>query len=137
MPTIGVFAAIFDEQSRILLVKRNYGLRNWTTPGGRLDPGESPLQALEREVEEETGYHIKVKRLIGVYSAPFKDDLILFFEVETLQKGKWRPSQEISEMKFFDRNELPSLRPRTLARVQDAFEGKTGVMRVFEVDDID
>jgi len=40
-------------------------------------------------------------------------------------------------MKFFGRYELPPLRSRTLARLQDAFEGKTGVMRVFEVDDTD
>ncbi len=137
MPSIGVFAAIFDEHGRILLVKRNYGPKNWTTPGGRLDAGESPPKALEREVKEETGYQIEVKRLIGVYSAPFKDDLVLFFEGKVLRQGDGQPGQEISEMRFFGRDKLPSLRARTLARVQDAFEEKTGVMSVLEIEDID
>ncbi len=137
MPSIGVFAAIFDEHGRILLVKRNYGPKNWTTPGGRLEAGESPPQALEREVQEETGYQIEVNRLIGAYSAPFKDDLVLFFESKVLRQRNWQPGQEISEMRFFGHDELPSLRSRTLARVQDAFEGKTGVMRVFEIEDVD
>lgn len=55
MTTIGVFAAIFDDEGRILCVKRAYGPQNWTTPGGRMDSGESPIVALEREVREETG----------------------------------------------------------------------------------
>lgn len=37
MPTVGVFAALFDDLERILLVRRSYGHRNWTTPGGRMD----------------------------------------------------------------------------------------------------
>jgi len=90
MPTIGVFAAIFDQQGRILLVRRNYGPKNWTTPGGRLETGESPLRTLKREVQEETGFQIEVKRLIDAYSAPFKDDLVLFFEVEVLEPREWR-----------------------------------------------
>lgn len=40
--SVGVFAVIFDEQKRILCVKRNYGPKNWTTPGGAIDKDESP-----------------------------------------------------------------------------------------------
>lgn len=36
-------------------------------PGGGIDPGESPVQALHREVIEETGWRIRVARRIGVY----------------------------------------------------------------------
>jgi ADP-ribose pyrophosphatase YjhB (NUDIX family) len=48
MPSIGVFAAIFDEQGRILCVKRNYTPFNWTTPGGKMDNGELLIQSLTK-----------------------------------------------------------------------------------------
>ena len=133
MPTVGVFAAIFDEQRRILCVKRNYGPRNWTVPGGGMEPGESPIEALEREVREETGFMIETKRLIGVYAAPFKDDLVLFFEAEIRSDEGWQPDGEISERGFFARDDLPRpFGPRTLARIEDAFAGRTAVVRVFD-----
>ena len=50
MPTLGVFAAIFDDIGRILCVRMNYAMQAWTTPGGRVEQGESPLAALKREV---------------------------------------------------------------------------------------
>ena len=133
MLTVGVFAAVFDAGNRILCVKRNYGPRNWTLPGGRMESGESPIEALERETEEETGYRIEVKQLIGIYSAPFKDDVVLFFAAETADRRAWQPGEEISELRFFGRDELPpSITPRTLTRIQDAYEGRCGVVRVFD-----
>jgi 8-oxo-dGTP diphosphatase len=50
MATLGVFAAIMDENERILCVRLNYATYAWTTPGGRVELGESPLDALKREV---------------------------------------------------------------------------------------
>ncbi|BBB02171.1 hypothetical protein RVR_9918 [Actinacidiphila reveromycinica] len=40
----------------------------WTMPGGGLEPGEDPLDAVVREVEEETGYRVAVDRLLGIDS---------------------------------------------------------------------
>jgi 8-oxo-dGTP diphosphatase len=53
MASLGVFAAIFDGANRILLVRQGYGSRRWSTPGGRVKPGESPVAALRRETNEE------------------------------------------------------------------------------------
>jgi 8-oxo-dGTP pyrophosphatase MutT (NUDIX family) len=61
MPTLGVFAAIFDDSGRILCVRMNYATRAWTTPGGRVEVGESPFAALRREVLEESGLDAKRK----------------------------------------------------------------------------
>jgi 8-oxo-dGTP pyrophosphatase MutT (NUDIX family) len=58
VPTLGVFAVIFDEAGRLLCVRLNYASKRWTTPGGRVETGESPLEALKREVLEETGLSI-------------------------------------------------------------------------------
>lgn len=137
-PTVGVFAAIFDDQRRVVCVKRAYGPRNWTIPGGGMEKGESPVDALRREVEEETGYIVQVTRLVGVYSAPFRNDLVLMFEAETIGQSEWHPNDEIAQVGFFRRDELPHpMTPRTLARISDAFDGRVGVVRVFEADEAD
>ena len=135
MPSIGVFAVIFDKQGCILCVKRNYPPFTWTTPGGKMDDGESLIQALEREVREETGYIVQAKRLLGAYSAPFKDDLVLSIEAEIVGKDDWQPNTEISEVGFFAKDALPRpMNPRAVARITDAFNKQAGIMRVFETE---
>ncbi|MDP4200213.1 MAG: NUDIX domain-containing protein [Bacteroidota bacterium] len=56
MKTIGVFAAIFDDEHRILLVRLAYGNQSWTTRGGAFEHGETIEEVLKREVIEESGY---------------------------------------------------------------------------------
>jgi 8-oxo-dGTP pyrophosphatase MutT (NUDIX family) len=65
-PLVGVDAAVFDEAGRVLLVQRADNGR-WCMPGGLADVGESPAQAAEREVWEETGLHVEARRLVGVF----------------------------------------------------------------------
>jgi 8-oxo-dGTP diphosphatase len=132
MTTIGAFAIIFDEDRRILCVKRNYGPMNWTTPGGRLEKGESPIEGLIREVKEETGLKVKPVRLLGVYSTAFNDDMVLSIESEVIEKNDWQPTSEISAMGYFAQDQLPQpINPITQARIEDAFADRSGVIRVF------
>lgn len=64
----GVAAVIF-EHDRVLFVKRaDNGL--WGLPSGRIQPGETIIEAVKRELREETGLQVNVIRLIGVYSDP-------------------------------------------------------------------
>ena len=65
---------------------------------------------------------------------PFRDDIVTFARAEIRQRLAWQPNGEISEQRFFARDELPELQPRTLARIEDAFHGHIGVIRVFEED---
>jgi 8-oxo-dGTP diphosphatase len=135
MPTLGVFAAIFDDSGRILCVRMNYASRAWTTPGGRVEVGESPFAALRREVLEESGLDVVEDGLVGVYSKPLKDDLVLFLRARVLGRNQWQPNDEISEMSYFGRDELPEpmgLGPRT--RIIDAFDGISGIVRVVPED---
>jgi|SRR5450759_1028757 8-oxo-dGTP diphosphatase len=132
MTTIGVFAIVFDNERHILCVKRNYGPRNWTTPGGKLKKGESPIEGLVREVKEETGLRIKPIRLLGAYSTAFNDDLVLSIEAEMIAEGEWQPNETITEMGYFAADNLPQpINHITQARIEDAFEGRMGVIRVF------
>lgn len=133
MPTVGVFASIVDIHGRMLCVKQNTGSRKWTLPGGRMETGESPIEALVREVHEETGYHVEIGDLIGVYSMPAKDNVVLSFVAHIVGRSPWRPTGEIAEIGFFGRDELPQpMRQRTRERIDDAFAGERGVVRVFE-----
>jgi len=72
---VGCSAAILDERGRILLTRRTDN-GQWCLPGGALESGESAAEACEREVLEETGLRVRVKRLVGVYSHP--DQLVVY-----------------------------------------------------------
>ena len=60
---------IFDRRRRLLLQQRSDG-GQWGLPGGSVEIGESVSQAVVREVREETGLEVTVRRLVGVYSEP-------------------------------------------------------------------
>jgi len=64
IPTVAVL--IFDEQQRVLLVRHVEG-NDWTTPGGMIEPYEIPSDAAVREMWEETGLHVVLTELIGVF----------------------------------------------------------------------
>lgn len=64
MPTVAVFA--FDPSRRVLLVKDIHsGL--WTSPGGMVEPHETPADAAVREAWEETGIYVELTHVIGVF----------------------------------------------------------------------
>ena len=64
-----VSALIFDRRGRLLLQQRSDG-GQWGLPGGSVEIGESVTEAVIREVREETGLTVSVRRLVGVYSEP-------------------------------------------------------------------
>lgn len=64
-----VSAVIFDRRRRVLLQQRSDG-GQWGLPGGSVEIGESVTDAVVREVREETGLGVTVRRLVGVYSRP-------------------------------------------------------------------
>ena len=107
MLTLGVFAAIIDKEGRILCVRMNYATHAWTTPGGRVELGESPLDALKREVLEESGLDVVPEELVGVYSKPYKNDIVLFFRARVVAQNPWQPNDEIAQMGYFGRDDLP------------------------------
>jgi 8-oxo-dGTP diphosphatase len=71
-----VGALITDVDGRVLLVLRGHepGKGQWSVPGGRINPGETPENALVREVHEETGLHIVVQELLGHLTIPIGAD---------------------------------------------------------------
>jgi 8-oxo-dGTP diphosphatase len=93
--------------------------------------GESPIAALKREVLEESGLDVVEDGLVGVYSKPLKDDLVLFLRARVLGRNQWQPNDEISEIGYFARDDLPEpmgIGART--RIIDALDGIRGIVRV-------
>ena len=66
MKTINVVAAIIRDEDRIFATQRGYGeyKDGWEFPGGKIEPGESPQQALIREIKEELDLKIVVGEFI-------------------------------------------------------------------------
>lgn len=62
----GAYAVLWRD-GRVLLTHQIAPVPEFQLPGGGIDPGESPLQALHREVREETGWQIAAPRLLGSY----------------------------------------------------------------------
>ena len=129
-PFVGVDVFIHDEESRVLLIRRtDNGF--WGTPGGYQDLGETPKECGVREVLEETGFKVKITRLLGLFSSlkyefvnyPWKDrEITHFFFLGEIVGGKAKLSGETSEMGWFAHNELPPLSDGHAPRIDFAFE---------------
>lgn len=66
MKTIEVVAAVIVRDGRVFATQRGYGEWQgwWEFPGGKMEPGESPQEALVREIREELDAEISVGRLL-------------------------------------------------------------------------
>lgn len=114
MAEIAASAAIFDERGRILLVLEREA---WSYPGGRLEPGETPEQAVVREAREEAGVEIEVGPLLCTREWP--DGFVMYVFAATIARGEPQPPPGIREVGWFDSAELPSPRSRALETLPD------------------
>ena len=118
MKTIEVVAAvIFDEQGRIFATQRGYGEWKdwWEFPGGKIEAGETPQQALKREIHEELDAEIEVVELLRTidYDYPafhltmhcFKctlDSAVTLLEHEA---AKWLAPSELHSVRWLPADE--------------------------------
>lgn len=128
---LGVGAAIFDYQGRVLLVRQSYGQRSWELPGGGRKPRESVQAAVRREVREEVGVDLAAAELRAVYYEAEVDQHHFLFACRLNQEVVPRVnSVEILECQFWPLDGLP--RPMTeftARRISDA-AAKAAVTRV-------
>ncbi|RJN33217.1 NUDIX domain-containing protein [Nesterenkonia natronophila] len=81
---MSAYAVIIDAENRMLLPHwMEYGFGSgWTVPGGGIDPGEDPADAVVREVFEESGYRVDVAELLGI------DNLVIPGDRRTPSSGR-------------------------------------------------
>jgi ADP-ribose pyrophosphatase YjhB (NUDIX family) len=110
-PVTGATIVPILPDGRIVLVRRRDNSQ-WGLPGGVVDWGEDIPSAAKREIAEETGLNlIKIRRLVGVYSAPDRDprlhSIAVLMEAEVDGTMLAQDVLEISEVKAFDLKDLP------------------------------
>jgi ADP-ribose pyrophosphatase YjhB (NUDIX family) len=129
-PSFQVFASavIINQDKHILLEKLTYqDIYPWGLPGGNLNYGEEPEDAVVRETREETGLEVEVKRLLLAKNANAGDILGLFYWC-TVKSGLLHPSSEVSEIKFFALDDLLDVRPSDVGFLKQLF----GIVESFE-----
>lgn len=138
----GVAAVVFDNAGRILLGRR---LDNgqWGLPSGHVEIGETAAQAAIREVAEETGLLVRIKRLVGVYSNPssqvftYPDGRVtqfvtVSFACTPLEGSICADGVETAEAAFFLPTELPTpLLPMHPQWLTDALSEQTAASDMF------
>jgi ADP-ribose pyrophosphatase YjhB (NUDIX family) len=118
-PKVDVRGMVFHQDSVLLVREHADGL--WTVPGGWADPGDTPSEAVEREIREESGYEARAVRLLAVYDRsrqghvpPHAFAIYKLFFLCELTGGAAATSPETDEVAFYPVAALP---PLSLARV--------------------
>ena len=136
---VGSSAIVMDGESRILLQRRSDS-GNWALPGGTMDIGETLAESAIREVREETGFDVQIKRIVGVYSDPGHvfayDDGEIRQEFSiclacTIKGGSLRVSGESTAVEFFALEDIAEIKMHESIRIRirDYLDDKPPVLR--------
>ena len=105
---VAVSALVRNRSGKVLLMR--HPVRGWEFPGGQVEPGEDLITALRREVKEETGIAIAVRRLACINSNVKPEGRIptkvMFDFLATAVSGRLKTSDESPEVGWFDRDEV-------------------------------
>jgi 8-oxo-dGTP diphosphatase len=110
-PILGTSIIPLLPDGRIVLIRRRDNGK-WGLPGGMVDWGEDIPNTVRRELAEETGLDlVKIRRLVGVYSAPDRDPRIhsicVVVEAEVQGKMQARDTVEVMDVQAFTPETLP------------------------------
>jgi ADP-ribose pyrophosphatase YjhB (NUDIX family) len=135
-PKVDVRGVIFRED-KVLLVKETIDGK-WALPGGWADVGYTASEVVEKEVQEEAGLKVKVKRLMAVLDKkchPHPPDLYyvykMFFLCDQIG-GQLKKGMETSDVGYFGIDELPELSTgrNTKGQIEMVFELKSNTGKI-------
>lgn len=118
--SFGATGAVIDAQGRVLLVRHSY-MPGWQLPGGGVNRGEPPADAVLRELAEEVGLTGGAGVLMGLYARrnSWTGSFIALYRI-TGAAVNFRPNLEIREICYADpRQPPPGCSPATLRRLAE------------------
>jgi 8-oxo-dGTP diphosphatase len=120
IPSVAIVAV--NREHKILLVRRSVepGIGEWCLPGGFIEIGETPEQAIIRELQEEVGISLTQLSFLGVGShlnGYYGDVIIIGFSAFIKNQVAIIPGDDVSEAAFFELDK----RPRLIFRVHEEF----------------
>jgi 8-oxo-dGTP pyrophosphatase MutT (NUDIX family) len=123
-------AVVLGGDGHVLLVHTDEDV--WMLPGGQLEPGESPQEAVVRELREEVGVGAAPERFVGVYTLRLAEEthyrfvFICSIDREPTLTG----SDEVTDVAWYPPDALPlPLARLTPTAIEDALAGRIGVTR--------
>ena len=127
-PSISVRVIVFNEKGQLLMGQEKSD-GGYAVPGGWCDLFESPTEAAVKEVLQETGYHVKIDRMLALLrrdlyriSPALISEYVLYFSA-TIEGGTLMPNHEILHAGFFDLDQLPpTSRKMTLPELKKALD---------------
>jgi 8-oxo-dGTP pyrophosphatase MutT (NUDIX family) len=122
--TLGVRALVLDGEGRVFLVKHSY-VAGWHLPGGGVEVGETAIDAMRRELDEEGNITFDGEpRLHGLFfnrHVSRRDHVVVYIVRRFHQASKPPPNHEIVDCGFFDVTALPEGTTRgTRRRIREA-----------------
>jgi ADP-ribose pyrophosphatase YjhB (NUDIX family) len=125
-PKVDVRGVVFRDDKLLLVQERSDGL--WTLPGGWADVNDSPSEAVEREIVEESGFEAKAEKMLAIFDRakhgnqpPFPFHVYKFFILCRLEGGEARTTVETTGVEFVGENDIPPLSLSRVTREQIQF----------------
>jgi 8-oxo-dGTP diphosphatase len=102
-------AVCFDAEGRVLLGRRavDPGVGRWDLPGGFLHEDEHPVDALRREVREETALELDTLEFLGFWLEPYDGRIVLCLTWTARATGEPRAGDDLVELHWFEPDKLP------------------------------
>lgn len=123
--SVSVAGIVIDKAERVLVIRRRDN-GHWEPPGGILELDESFEDGVRREVFEETGLHVHVDRLTGVYKNIRIGVVALVFRCTPLSADVQTQSHEADTIRWVNLANIANLMdPAFAIRVTDAFDDHT------------